>query len=182
MKAACRRVIAIIATAAVVISLCSCSDDGKRSVTGGSPTVDDILKGGGQTDFEGSAAAPETAVGLAYCTTDVDVDLTVLSGTMVYSEVYNMMSMPDPYIGRSVRMNGVFAVYIGDGINYYAVIIADATACCKQGLEFVLVNDSELTFPDDYPTVGSIVTVRGIFETYTENGYKYCRLREAVFE
>ena len=31
-----------------------------------------------------------------------DVDLTNLSSTMVYSEVYNMMSTPENYIGKTV--------------------------------------------------------------------------------
>lgn len=56
----------------------------------------------------------------------IDVDLTQLSSTMVYSEVYNMMISPD-----------------------------------------------------DYPELGSDITVTGIFETYEEDGYTYCRLKNA---
>ncbi len=33
----------------------------------------------------------------------VDVDLAALSGTVVYSEVCNMMMAPEDYIGRKVR-------------------------------------------------------------------------------
>ena len=33
-------------------------------------------------------------------TSKCDVDLTLLSSTMVYSEVYNMMVDPDSYIGK----------------------------------------------------------------------------------
>ena len=33
-------------------------------------------------------------------TTAVDIDLTALSGIMVYSEVNSMISFPDNYIGR----------------------------------------------------------------------------------
>ena len=35
-------------------------------------------------------------------TDGVDVDLTVLSSTMVYSEAYNMMYYPENYIGKTV--------------------------------------------------------------------------------
>lgn len=53
----------------------------------------------------------------------VDVDLTKLSSTMVYSEVYNMMNSPKEYVGKTVRMYGPAAsTTIGD-ITYYAVII-----------------------------------------------------------
>ena len=41
----------------------------------------------------------------------IDVDLTKLSSTMVYSEVYAMMTAPGDYIGKQVKMNGQFALY-----------------------------------------------------------------------
>ena len=41
----------------------------------------------------------------------VDVDLTTLSSTMVYAEVFNMMMSPDDYIGKTIRMTGIFTVY-----------------------------------------------------------------------
>ena len=63
---------------------------------------------------------------------------------------------------------------------YYACVIADATACCQQGLEFVLSGNH--TFPDDYPEVGEEITVTGTFGTYEEGGYQYCQLTEAEFE
>ena len=64
----------------------------------------------------------------------VDIDLTKLSRTMVYSEVYNMMVAPDKYVGKIVRMRGQFALYedAESGARYFACIIADATACCSQ--------------------------------------------------
>lgn len=104
------------------------------------------------------------------------VDLTALSSTMVYAEVYNMLVTPEDYVGRTVKMQGQFAVYEdteNDAV-YYACVIADATACCQQGLEFVLSQD--LKYPDDYPELGSEIVVTGTFELYEENGYQYCHL------
>ena len=43
-------------------------------------------------------------------TQGIDVDRTTLSSTMVYSEVYNMMSEPDGYLGKTVKMDGSFDV------------------------------------------------------------------------
>ena len=57
---------------------------------------------------------------------DIDIDLTTLSSTMVYSEVYNMMNSPEKYVGKMVRMNGKFAVYKYPERNYYTCIIKDA--------------------------------------------------------
>lgn len=117
-------------------------------------------------------------------TTDgkVDVDLTKLSSTMVYSEVYNMMYTPEDYIGKIVKMSGMFVAYINqDESQYYpAVIIADATACCSQGLEFVLEGNS--SYPEGYPEMKTEITVVGTFETYEEDGNTYCRLQNAKIE
>ncbi|MCR5174247.1 MAG: hypothetical protein K6C09_06415 [Oscillospiraceae bacterium] len=110
----------------------------------------------------------------------IDVDLTAMSSTMVYSEVFSMLDTPDDYIGKIVKMNGIFAYYYDEasGNYYYACIIRDATACCSQGIEFVLTD--EYVYPDDYPEVGEDVTVIGRFDTYTEGDYLYCTLRDAV--
>lgn len=113
-------------------------------------------------------------------TDGIDLDLTALSSTVVYAEVYNMMTTPSDYLGKKVKMSGQFSVYQDEqtGNIYYACIIADATACCSQGLEFELMGDH--TYPDDYPELGDNVTVTGTFETYDENGTMYCRLADAV--
>lgn len=111
---------------------------------------------------------------------NIDVDLTKLSSTMVYSEVYNMLVMPENYIGKTVKMSGMFVIYTNqEETQYYpAVIIADATACCSQGLEFVLKGDPK--YPEGYPEMESEITVVGTFETYDELGNIYCRLQNAT--
>mgnify|MGYP002856058522 CR=1 FL=1 len=113
---------------------------------------------------------------------EVDVDLTTLSSTMVYSEVYNMMTTPDDYLGKNVKMAGNFAVYTDEatGKVYFACIIQDATACCAQGIEFVLAGDYR--YPEDYPNVNDIITVTGTFNTYEEDGWVYCTLLDATME
>lgn len=100
---------------------------------------------------------------------------------MVYAEVYNMMVTPENYVGRTVKMQGQFTVYEDTENNkvYYACVIADATACCQQGLEFVL--SGNVTYPDDYPEPDTEITVTGVFQTYEESGYKYCHLVDAEF-
>ena len=127
----------------------------------------------------GSANDAESSSPEAAEANSIDVDLTKLSSTMVYSEVYNMMYTPDDYIGKTVKMRGQFAYYEAPDTKsqYFACIIADATACCSQGLEFVLTG--EHTYPKDYPELGSEITVTGIFELYEENGLQYCRLTDA---
>lgn len=106
-----------------------------------------------------------------------EVDLTQMSSTMKYSEVYNMLTTPENYIGKQVKMAGTFAVYEGENRSYYACVIADASACCSQGIEFVLGGDA--AYPEDYPAVGEYITVTGVFDSYTEGALKYCQLIEA---
>lgn len=119
---------------------------------------------------------------------EVDVDLTKLSSTMVYPEVYNMMYEPENYIGKTVRRDGQFALYQATDENgqpvpdqiYYACVIANATACCQQGMEFILGGNAK--YPDDYPILGTEITVVGEFQTYLEDGYLYCHLVDANLE
>lgn len=109
-----------------------------------------------------------------------DFDLTVLGSTMVYAKVYDMMQYPSSYLGKTVRMRGQFAVAEGRDRNYYACLIADATACCSQGIEFVL--PASYRYPQDYPALGSEITVVGVFDVYAEGNNRYCQLIDASLE
>ena len=110
----------------------------------------------------------------------VDVDLSVMSGTVVYSAVYDMLNNPDQYRGQMIKMKGQFMVYDYEdtGNYYFTCLIQDATACCQQGLEFTY--KEEYKYPADFPEPGEDITVCGIFDTYEEKGYTYCRLKDSV--
>ena len=112
--------------------------------------------------------------------TNIDVDLTVLSGGLVYSEVYNMMSDPDSYIGKVIKMTGSYSYYYDESGDkeYHACIIQDATACCAQGIEFEPTN--EFTYPDSFPRTGEDITVIGVFDIYYEIDFAFMTLRDAV--
>ena len=104
---------------------------------------------------------------------DFDVDLTALSSTMVYAEVYNMLTKPDNYIGKTVRMSGpYYASYFDEtGLYYHYVVIEDASECCQQGLEFIW--DGDHTYPEDYPKEKTKIEVSGVFGKYDELGKTY---------
>ncbi len=103
---------------------------------------------------------------------DAIVDLTSLSATMVYSEVYHMMMSPNDYVGKTIKMAGIYRASHDpeNDIYYHFVVIADATACCEQGLEFIL-NDAAA--PDDYPAEQVFVEVTGVWKSGQENGGIY---------
>ncbi|MBO4637326.1 MAG: hypothetical protein J5685_09300 [Clostridiales bacterium] len=112
----------------------------------------------------------------------VDIDLTTMSATMVYAEVYNMIYMPDDFVGKTVKMEGSFLTMLDEqtGIRYYGCVIQDATACCSQGLDFEVAGD--LIYPDDFPAVGEDITVTGTYDYYMEGDLMYCLLRDCTIE
>lgn len=132
-----------------------------------------------KTSMEASTADVDPST-LDY--TKVDIDLTAMGKDMVYSTVYQMVYNPQDYIGKTVRMKGQYYVaYSQNPENdkfYNYCLIADAQACCQQGLEFVCT-DGHDTYPDDFPEDGSEVEVAGVFEMYEEDGYMFLHLNYA---
>jgi hypothetical protein len=195
--------IALLLFLGLLFALPGCGSSRSSGRSGSAPAgVNDVLEAGmaaadssntgesspdNRTDSRQSGAgenapAPEPAdeSGAAAVSAEgIDVDLTALSSTMVYSEVSNMMVEPEQYIGKTVKMDGLFAYYHDEATDnyYFACIIQDATACCAQGIEFVLTDD--YSYPEDYPQVDDEICVVGVFDTYQEGSYTYCTLRNA---
>ena len=105
---------------------------------------------------------------------DVDVDLTTMSGTMVYSYVADMLANPESYRGQVVRMHGDSNMTHGGS---HSCIVYDALGCCTEGIEYVLA-DEELDYPDD----GDSITVVGTFATYSKGGNTYFTLVNSILE
>ena len=130
--------------------------------------------GTGEDKIDTSSKAEEKK---AEKTEKIDIDLTAMSSTMIYSEVQNMMTAPDDYIGKKVKMAGQLNVAeVGDN-RYFACLIKDATACCASGVEFVWAG--EHSYPGDYPEENAPITVTGTFTTYKEGEATYCQLKDA---
>lgn len=112
---------------------------------------------------------------------EVDIDLTTMSADLVYASVFNILTNPTDYEGSTIKMNGnVVYSYSDDGSETYCnVLVADAIACCSQGLEFQRGADGEYKCPEDYPAENTPVMVTGTLETYTENDALYFRIGNA---
>lgn len=106
----------------------------------------------------------------------VDLDLTKMSATMIYSTIFDMMIMPEDYVEKIIKVKGWFETYTDPqtGEMYYAVVVPDATACCQQGLEFVWKGNH--TYPDDFPKPGQNITVTGIYKLIETDGVTYTYL------
>ncbi len=194
-----KRWISVILGLIVAAALAGCGNSGASSKTGNQPAgVNDVLEAQmavednkEKSDASGEKETPaqtqddpsntntsnvsgESAEGL-------DVDLTVLSSTMIYSKVFDMMTYPEDYMGKTIKVKGLFSYYYDEatGNEYFACLVPDATACCAQGIEFVLKGDP--VYPDDYPELGDEICVTGVFDTYKEGEYTYVTLRQAEF-
>ena len=98
--------------------------------------------------------------------TNIDVDITQLSSTMAYAELYNIMVNVDSYLGKSIKMRGSYKAFLSDLTNlyYHFVVIGDVAACCEIGMEFIW--NGEHKYPDDYPAEDSRIEVVGVFGSY----------------
>ena len=144
------------------------------------------LTGCGQTatpEATVATTAPAASETQAANQTGSYVDLTSLSSTMVYAEVFNMTTFPEDYVGKTVKMRGQFStgkLYAQDGTDgsmVFACIIQDATSCCAQGIPFDLAGS--FSYPEDYPELGDQITVVGTFEKCTQDGLEFYRLSQA---
>lgn len=174
-----KRIICLLMTAVLILSLAACSGN-KKDDSVSSIVIDDSSKSSTEpTVATNDGTKAETKAELPK-TEGVDVDLTKMSSTMVYSEVLNMQQHPDEYMDKIVRMKGPFNVTELDGNRYFACVVKDATACCSTGIEFVWAG--EHSYPDDYPEANTEITVTGTFNIYTEGKSKYLQLKDADVE
>ena len=167
-----KKIALIISILIMMSALTSCagakSSEDKKRTNWSSSNVNDVIQS--RIDEENQKSSTDPSAGTTSAASD--------ASTMVYSEVYNMMTKPSDYIGKTVKMAGPLASYHDEasGKWYYACIIQDATACCSQGIEFELAGKKA---PDGYPTDGSDICVIGVFDTYKEGESTYCTLRNA---
>ena len=188
-----KRIFCLLLAACMMLSLCACGKGSENDAETDIPSSNEeisapaeIIPTPDEQETPNEQQAQEEPEQTQTSADGVDVDLTVLSSTMVYAEVYNMLYFyPEDYYGKTVKMTGQFNVYqwvdesgvVADMPVAYACIISDATACCAEGMEFVLKDN--LAYPDDYPEPGAEITVIGEFQSYEENGMTWYHLVNA---
>ena len=109
----------------------------------------------------------------------IDVDLTKMNANMIYSYIFEMIIDPDSYAGKTIKVEGFFNSFLDQesGERYFAVIIPDALACCKQGMEFKWTGNH--SYPQDYPEENQKITITGKYCTNTMEGdisYSYLQV------
>lgn len=100
-----------------------------------------------------------------------DIDLTKMSITMIYSQIFNMLIMPEEYVDKTIKVKGAFEIYPNEDneIDFFTLTVMDATACCKEGIDFIWAGNH--TYPDDYPEQGQEITITGNYKSFeTDEG------------
>ncbi len=197
-----KKTMLVIMCLSVLLAMAGCgSDEGEKKSGSNSSSVTDVIESGINEQDSGNSGNDEKPADSSQSSqlppetpsdseadkptveipTKVDIDLTDLSTTMVYSEVYNMNVNPKDYMNKLVKIKGLFDYFYDEAGDkyYFACVVLDATACCAQGLEFIPVD--AYSYPADYPEVEDEICVIGRFSTYKEGSVTYCTLKDAVF-
>ena len=115
----------------------------------------------------------------------IDIDLTTMNATMVFSQVSDMINKPSIYTSKIVKVKGPFRPYESTDPNscYPAILVQDATACCGNGLEFLLYGVPRCTMQggNGYPLFNEEATIVGRFETYLEDYSPYIHLVDSIW-
>ncbi len=164
-----RSVSLISLTLAAAFTLGSC---GQKASDTPNALIDAIV-----SDAAGAEPNPSAKYVTADSDPNVDLDLTAMNSTMVYSVIYDIMVEPEKYYGQTMKVDGFFDTVTDDrlGTRYFFVVVPDAAACCSQGLEFML--DDSKSYPDDYPETAADIEVKGILDRYDEEGQTYYYIR-----
>ncbi len=177
---------ALLAAAVLLCSACSRQQPAAKSPDAPTQMINNIMSEAAAAQTTAAPATTEASSGQTTTSADtttssqgnspVDLDLTQMNSTMIYSVIYDMMINPDNYYGKSLIVDGYFdtMVYEENGPRYFFVVVPDATACCVQGIEFLLPDS---TYPEDYPDIQADIRVKGIIDRYEEGGQMYTYIK-----
>ena len=100
-------------------------------------------------------------------TADEIYDLTKLSSILAYAEITNINKNPEKYLGRKIKMSGIYFYEPVDEQVYHYLVAEDA--CCYEVVEFMLAADAA------YPEIYEAFTISGVYSSYDEldNTYYY---------
>jgi len=103
----------------------------------------------------------------------IDLDISKMRGVLAYSQVMNIYQSPDEYIGKRIKINGLYYGLHNDETDLYShyVVVGDETFCCQIGMEFVW--NGKHAYPDDYPKEKARIELVGVFGSYNKLGKTY---------
>ncbi|MCL1816689.1 MAG: hypothetical protein FWG43_03695 [Clostridiales bacterium] len=101
----------------------------------------------------------------------IDIDFTILSDTIVYAELNHMLSDPDNYLGKTVKIQGAYYNSYSDITDqyYHYVTVLDTTACCTRMVEFVW--QGEHAYPAEYPEADTKIELVGVVSSAEDEAF-----------
>ncbi len=176
-----KKIAAILLCMALITSCTACGDKKDNKTEPETIESSDIKQTDESQDEKGEApkeTISEDAENLPPASeSKVDFDFTDLRGNTLYSQVFSMNLEPEKYKDKVIKIKGVFGVAPEDPTSgypaRYGVVVSDAAACCQQAVEFEWADH---TYPDDYPEVGTVITVTGRYEYCKDRKYEYIKL------
>ena len=129
-----KQLFCLLLAACMMLSLCACGKDSGKDAGNDVSSSDEEASASAESiptpkeqktpDEQQTPEEPEQTQTSA---DGVEVDLTVLSSTMVYSEVYNMLYFyPEDYpeLGTEITVIGEFQPYEENGMTWYHLVNA----------------------------------------------------------
>ena len=101
----------------------------------------------------------------------INYDLSDLNYNMFSAFTYDIMSAPEQYIGKRMKIKGNFDSSIYEGERYFSALIWDPTGCCPTGMDFI--PPENMNYPDDFPEKDTTITVIGVLQFTEIEGQKY---------
>ena len=112
----------------------------------------------------------------------IDVDIAGLRLLVVHGEVNKILTNPENYIGKRVRMSGNYYYMTSQdrSMRYHYIAVEPGDSCCVRGLEFAW--DADGAFPDGFPNEWADIEITGVYASYTESGETYYYIAVEEFE
>ena len=145
----------IVCLGCLMFAACDKSTEAATTAGGDSPVGDNSISSADNSAGDG-----------------VDLDLTRFSSTMKFAEINNIYLKPDEYLGKTIKLDGVYfrSYYVETGQYYHYVVVVDTLACCSTGMEFSVADrDSDEMFKEEETPI----TITGVFSSYEEEGDVY---------
>ena len=101
---------------------------------------------------------------------DVDIDLSELSLSIIQTEYSQIVSNATDYSGKTIRAYGSYYTLFFDdtGKHSHYIIVVPGDECCRLGFEFR--RDGDYVFPQDYPSENAIILITGTLHRDADSG------------
>ncbi len=110
-----------------------------------------------------------------------DLDISVIADEYEqFEQAYFIATYYEDYLDQTIKMSGSFQYYQNEetGKHYYGCLVGDEEEYYTI-IEFEPVD--ELAYPEDFPEVGTSITVGGTYSYYMEDDVQHLYLANASF-